>query len=214
MKAWSIDETKALLRVARKNDPQFYVLLLICMCHGLRVSEAVSLRKRDFVVIGGRMKIRVQRLKGSLETEQRLHHDEDELLDEDFVVRRYISKIGTDDFLFPRPKTEGGTEYSGKLKGWARNLDQDETQHLSRFQADRKVARYCAMAGIDSTRAHMHCAKHTLGVLMRKAGRPIEEIAQALGHKNINNAKVYMNVTDEEADFARDAAFAAAAGGK
>ena len=96
------------------------------------------------------------------------------------------------------------------------NLTTDDLLfHLNRFQADRLVKKYCALAGIDAARAHMHCCKHTLGVLMRKAGRPIEEIAKALGHANINNTyRAYMGVRDEDADHARAAAFAAAAEGK
>ena|SRR2546427_8352468 len=191
MKAWDISEVKSLLAVTQKNDYSFYVLMLIAIFHGLRVSEACNLRKRDFVVIGGQMKLRVGRLKGSLETEQSLHHDADPLLDEDLVIQRYINQLHSDDLFFTM---KNGTA-------------------MSRFHADREVKKYCALAGIDASRAHMHCAKHSLGMLLRKARRPIEEIAKALGHKNLNSTMVYMNVTDEDADFAREAAFATAAGG-
>lgn len=186
-----MDEVKSLLTVVRENDPQFYVFLLLACMHGLRVSEVCALRKRNFVLIAGKMKLRVKRLKGSLETEQTLHHDSDPLLDEATVVQRYIFNIKTGDFLFP---------CEGK-------------EHLDRFQADRCIKKYCLVAGIDSTRAHMHCAKHTLGKLLRKAGRPIEEIARALGHKNLNSTMVYMSITDEDADRAREKAFEAAARG-
>jgi integrase len=209
MKAWTIEEAKSLLTVTQKNDYSFYVFLLICVCHGLRVSEGINLKKRDFIVIGGRMRLRVKRLKGSLETEQKLHHDEDILLDEDIVVRRYIAKIGTDDFLFFPEVKDRESQQHRVVRGKKRLVTVNDRDVL-RFHADREVKKYCALAGIESVRAHMHCAKHTLGVLLRKAGRPIEEIARALGHKNINNTQVYLNVTDEDADVAREAAFAAA----
>jgi len=105
-------------------------------------------------------------------------------------VQRYIFNLKAGDFLFPR---EG--EHFG--------------EHLDRFQADRLIKKYCVLAGIES-RAHMRCAKHSLGIMLRKARRPIEEIGKALGHKNLNNTRVYLDVTDEDADTAREAAFAAA----
>lgn len=194
MKAWTIDEVKQLLTVARKDDPEFYVLLLIAILHGLRVSEVCALRKGNFIVIGSQMKLRVKRLKGSLETTQSLHSDLDPLLDETTVVQRYIFNIKTGDFLFPR---------EGKLI----------REHIDRFQADRLIKKYCVLAGIESSRAHMHCAKHSLGIMLRKARRPIEEIGKALGHKNLNNTRVYLDVTDEDADTAREAAFATAVSG-
>src|SRR5438552_10364358 len=133
MKYWDISEVRNLLTVTRENDHSFYVLLLIAIMHGLRVSEACALRKRDFIVIRGELRLRVQRLKGSLETTQSLHHDSDPLLDEATVVQNYINGK---DFLFPS---------NGK-------------EHLDRFQADRLVKKYCALAGIDSAQSHMHCA--------------------------------------------------------
>jgi integrase len=209
MKAWNLTEMKQLLSVARKDNESFYILLLVSILHGLRVSEAINLRKRNFVLIGGRMKLRVKRLKGSLETDQVLHHDEDDLLDEDFVVRRYISKIGTDDFLFWRDVADRETQQYRQV-GRTRRLVTVNDRDVLRFNADRLIKGYCKKAGIDETRAHMHAAKHSLGVMLRKAGRPLEEIAQSLGHKNLNNSRVYLGVTDEDADRAREAAFAAA----
>jgi integrase len=188
--AWALTEVKSLLAVTREKDYSFYVLLLISILHGLRVSEAINLRKQNFVMIRGELRLRVQRLKGSLETTQSLYHDSDSLLNESDVVQRYIFNLRTSDFLFPQ---------KGK-------------EHLDRFSADRRVKTYCALAGIDAARAHAHCAKHTLGASMRHAGRPIEEIAKALGHANINNTyRAYMGVRDEDADRARTATFAFAA---
>jgi integrase len=188
MKAWDITEVRVLLRHTQNVDYPFYVLLLLAITHGLRVSEVTSLQKRDFIVVSGTWKLRCQRLKGSLETTQSLHHDADPLMSVDEVVPRFVQRLATDDRLF----------------SW------------SRFQVDRLVKKYCHAVGIGTdvrdNRDHIHCAKHTLGVLLAAANRPILEIAKALGHKNINSSAVYCGTTDERADKARDAAFAAAAG--
>jgi hypothetical protein len=38
MKAWNLTEMKQLLSVARKDNESFYILLLVSILHGLRVS--------------------------------------------------------------------------------------------------------------------------------------------------------------------------------
>jgi len=68
------------------------------------------------------------------------------------------------------------------------------------------------LADIPEHKRFIHCLKHTAGVLMRQSGAKLEEIQEALGHKNINNTRVYLRTTQEEVDAARSNAFAAAVG--
>jgi integrase len=49
--------------------------------------------------------------------------------------------------------------------------------------------------------------------LPKSSAAKLEEIQEALGHKNINNTRVYLRTTQEEVDAARSNAFAAAVGG-
>jgi integrase len=183
-KAWTLDELKRLLHAARGYSNRDYVLLLMSVCHGLRVSEAIRLRKRD--ISGGCPKLSVNRLKGSEATSQRLQENADPLLNERVVVTEYTAKLGPNDLLFP--DKDGGM--------------------LTRWQVYSFVQKYGRLAGIDEDRLHPHCCKHSLGTLMRKNGADIKTIQLALGHKNINSTAVYMNASEDEVDNARAKAFA------
>lgn len=178
------EELRALLLVARDRDFSFYVLVLIATCHGLRVSEAISLKRSDFTTDADSTYLTVQRLKGSKKTVQKLITTPNRLLDEKTVVTEYLSKLGAQDCLF----CNGGTP-------------------LTRFHALRLVKKYGGLAGIAPHKLTVRSLKHTAGTLMRLSGSTIEDIADHLGHENINNSRVYMNNTAEEVHTAANRAF-------
>jgi len=45
-------ELRNLLMVTREQDHRAYVVFLLTVCHGLRVTEATSLRRKDFTLNG------------------------------------------------------------------------------------------------------------------------------------------------------------------
>jgi integrase/recombinase XerD len=181
-KHWSGQEVTTILTLARKENTEAYVFLLLSIFHGLRVSEAVNIRRHDFS--GSPMKLRVKRLKGSEATEQVLEPHPNPVLDERAAVADFIRDLRPTEFLFTR-----------------------DGQPLSRWQAYTMVQKFCRLAGIDESRSHPHAAKHSLGCLMYQAGQPIRAIQVALGHKNLNNTAIYTYVSEDEADVARAAAF-------
>ena len=56
---------------------------------------------------------------------------------------------------------------------------------------------YQAAAGIKQGQAHPHILKHSIAMHSRRAG--IEIVQTYLGHKNINNTRIYWTISDEEA---------------
>ncbi len=56
---------------------------------------------------------------------------------------------------------------------------------------------YQAAAGIKQGQAHPHILKHSIAMHSRKAG--IEMVQTYIGHKNINNTRIYWTISDEEA---------------
>ena len=52
-------------------------------------------------------------------------------------------------------------------------------------------------SGIPRHKWFPHVTKHTAEKLMRQTGSGIEDVAGHLGHKNINNARVYAGNTDQ-----------------
>ncbi len=56
---------------------------------------------------------------------------------------------------------------------------------------------YQEAAGIKQAQAHPHILKHSIAMHSRKAG--IEMVQTYIGHKNINNTRIYWTISDEEA---------------
>ena len=174
------DQLLELLARARAENEQDWLILLVAYCHGLRVSEAISLTPQNF--LDGYLGI--QRLKGSKKTVQRLREDENELLNERAAIDRWLARHrelhagdGRGKRLFP----------------------------LSRFQADRIIRRYGRAAGIPRHLCHFHVLKHTVAMeVIREAG--IEMVRQFLGHQSIASTGRYLAVSDEAAT---EAVFAA-----
>jgi integrase len=53
--ALSLTELRNLLAKTREHDDRCYVMFLLITLHGLRVSEAIELRRRNFATSGGGM---------------------------------------------------------------------------------------------------------------------------------------------------------------
>jgi integrase len=183
-------ELRNLLTATMANDYRAYVMFLIGVMHGLRVTEIINLRRRDFRKDGDTIFLTVQRLKGSEQTTQRLNTSDETLLDEHTVVAAYIARLDPDDLLF--------TDSDGHL--------------LTRQTVSRLIEKYGRLAQVPQHKRHCHVLKHTAGTLMRQAGCDISVIQSALGHKNINSTAAYLRVSCEEVDVARQRAFAATGG--
>lgn len=116
--------------------------------------------------------IHVARVKGSLETCQPLLGHENEVLDEVQALARWRAI---------RP--DGGN---------------------SLFNVgDKTVARraelYLRAAQVPVRLTHHHALKHAFCSIQARKGVKIEYIAQSVGHRDIKNTRIYLNVTDEEA---------------
>src|SRR5689334_16322760 len=106
-------------------------MLLVAYWHGLRASEVVSLRPANFV---GDY-IVVQRLKGSLKTQQPLMKHSDHLFNELEPLKQRIAAVGTGR-LFP----------------------------ITRNQLWRLVQQYGIRAGIERHKLHPHVLKHSIAM--------------------------------------------------
>ena len=64
------------------------------------------------------------------------------------------------------------------------------------------MAHYCALAGIPPEKAHPHALKHSCGTHLSDLNETVQVIQDHLGHRNIQNTMIYLQVTNK----ARDAA--------
>jgi integrase/recombinase XerD len=175
------EELRALLEVTlAQDDREAYVIWLIGVAHGLRVSELIELRRRDFEETPTGMQLTVQRLKNSNRTTQELLSAPNPLLNELTVVREWIKNLRPNDRLF--------------------NLG-------DRFAVGRRFEKYAKLAGVPTQKRHIHVLKHTAGIMLRKSGADIVVIQQALGHRSVQSSMQYLRLTTEEVEEGRQRAF-------
>lgn len=171
-----------LMRRAYRQSPREHAIFLLAYTHGLRVSEVAALTSQS--VAGG--VLRVARLKGSLATTQPLQTSVNPLYDEPSVLARWerersSSENNIFDRLFP----------------------------LSRRQLERLATDYMLAVGIPRELAHMHSLKHACAShLLREGGATVEYIRTYVGHKDVKNTMVYLNISDAEASAKASDAFA------
>jgi type 1 fimbriae regulatory protein FimB len=68
---------------------------------------------------------------------------------------------------------------------------------ISRWALDELMKRYAKAAGISPVKAHMHALKHSCGTHLAEMDEPVVIIQDWLGHRNIANTMVYVEVTNK-----------------
>src|SRR5216684_3634216 len=146
MKFWQPAELLRVLEQAKKKSARNHCLVLLAYRHGLRATEICRLTLGD--VADGRLDCK--RLKGSLHTNRPLESDPNILLDEKRALASYVVERGD---------VETDVLFVSRLgKGMTRRAVYDIFEDAT------------ASAGIEPGRRNPHCAKHTLGALMYRAG--------------------------------------------
>jgi len=181
-------ELRALLLKTREHDHRAYLMFLVTVLHGCRVSELVNLRAKHFSFDGTDWYLTVQRLKGSNKTTQKLISSTDTLFDEARVMSDWVQGMKPKEFVFTNA----------------------HDKPLTRWGVNYLVEQYARWAGIPEHKRFPHALKHTCGIQMRRSGATLETIQNALGHKRLDSTAMYLRVTQDEVDDARAKAFAAA----
>lgn len=177
-------ELRALLEKAREHDWRTYLMFLVTVLHGLRVSELINLRIKDFSFNGSDWYLTVQRLKGSNKTTQKLINP-DPLFDEARLLSEWLKGMKPNQYVFTNAQNEP----------------------LTRWGVNYLVEQYGRWAGIPEHKRFPHALKHTCGIQMRRTGAKLEEIQDVLGHKRLDSTAMYLRVTQDEVDDARTRAF-------
>jgi integrase/recombinase XerD len=184
------DELRALLLKTREHDHRAYLLFLITVLHGCRVSEVINLKVKDLSFDGTDWYLSVQRLKGSNQTTQKLISSSDPLFDEARLISEWLQGMKPKEFIFLNTHNEP----------------------LTRWGVNYLVSQYGRWSEIPEHKRFPHALKHTCGIQMRKSGAKLEEIQNALGHKRLDSTAMYLRVTQDEVDDARAKAFGAGLG--
>lgn len=173
MKFLTMAEIQRLFKVIKNKRDR--ALFLITYRHGLRASEVGILKLSDVDLES--MRINVTRLKGSHSNSQALEADEARIVKQ-WIKERSTSKYALVPTLF----------FSN------RGLP------IARRTLDYLMKRYCAKAGIDASKAHFHCLKHTCATHYLEVGAELRFLQDWLGHANVQNTVKYSHVVSAHRD--------------
>jgi type 1 fimbriae regulatory protein FimB len=199
-KYWTPDELLKVLAEARKASPRNHLIVLLGYKHGLRASEIARLRLKD--VASGRLDCK--RLKGSLHTNRPLESDDNVLLCEKRALAAYLSERPTDGspFLFVSRLSVKARERAANRRTdadrWGNDVDRT-ARGISRDAIAEIFEDATFRAGIEPGRRNPHCAKHSLGAHLYRAGVDTFALQQILGHRDAKSTAVYAGVTQDEA---------------
>jgi len=173
-------ELKALLDGAKRQGARDYAMILLAYRHGLRASEVCNITMNNLDLDAAN--IRCERGKGSISNWQQLSGDEVKAVAAWLKRRRQADSR----FVFVSRK---GTP-------------------VSRSQFFRIVREAGRKAGLPPEKCHPHILKHSVGTHLANAGMPVQVIQQRLGHRNIQNTMVYLQVSSAFVDRAFQSAVA------
>ena len=148
----------------RRHGVRDYLLLLLTYRHGLRVSEAIDLRLKDFDL--GTARLFVRRKKGSLSTHQPLEGDEIR------AVRAWL-RLRTNAPCCNSPL-----------------LFLSERGPMTRQAVNYLVKKISQHAGLH-THVHPHTLRHSCGYALANKGCDTRLIQDYLGHRNITHTQIY-----------------------
>jgi integrase len=157
------DEIRRVLAVAYGHNRRNHLMMVISLWHGLRVSELVNLRGTSFTADG---MLIVARLKGSNQTSQPIHRDDNPIFDESPVL-----------ILAAQKQTLRLFELSPR--------------HLNRL-----MVKYCTLANVHPSKAHWHVWKHSTGMLLWDTTQNLGQIQSFLGHKSASSTLCYLYEAD------------------
>jgi type 1 fimbriae regulatory protein FimB len=173
-------ELKALLDRAKQRGARDYAMILLAYRHGLRASEVCNITVGNIDLDAGN--VRCERGKGSISNWQQLAADEAKAL------RSWLRK---------RPKSDSPFLFLSRRR-----------TPVSRSQFFRLFSDIARSIGLPAEKCHPHVLKHTLGTHLANAGVPVQVIQARLGHRNIANTMIYLQISSGYVDRAFEAALA------
>lgn len=165
------EEEVTRLFAAIGNNPRSQALFQVIYYRGLRASEPGLMRLEDWRPTVSRLFVR--RLKGSNSGE--FHVTEAE-------------RTALNRWLKVRGKNPGPLFISRNGKP------------LSRWPVYQLMQRYCKVAGIAPEKAHPHALKHSCGTHLSARETDVAVIQDHLGHVNIQNTMIYVQITNKRRD--------------
>jgi len=151
------------------NSRRDFAMFLLAYRHGLRASEVGMLRVDDLLF--DKWQIRIRRVQNSQGGEYMMQPDEVKAL------RAWLKEPRNDGpWLFPSQ----------------RRLP------VSRYMLDVLMKKYGEQAGIPPDKRHFHVLKHSIATHLLDAGADVKFVQDWIGHKNIQNTVVYVQISNRD----------------
>ena len=164
-----------------------YALWLMFITSGLRRAEILNLRGCDVEYYGEGLRIRT-RLKGGEYTTR--------LLDEPAVreaLDRYLRESKHYTVLTRKEASPLWLRHDPGAEAAAKK------QPLTAWSYARQMKKYAVAAGI-THRFHLHQTRHTFARLVAEESNSLHETQEALGHKNANTTRLYVQQVGTKSD--------------
>lgn len=160
---------KRILNAACKNeDVMFSTLLLTLYLTGMRISEALNIKLKD-------IKKKEIIVTGKARKQRYIPIPDD--LRKHFRKYAAYRKDSKEEYLFIN-------KHGRRLTEW---------------MADYYIKRYASKTKVELKRAHCHNVRHLFGyVCINEKGMTIDEVAQLMGHSDINITKIYIKKTRKQ----------------
>lgn len=164
--------------------PREHLLINLLWKSGARISEALTIRKKDIDPVGNTL--RIVTLKSGLK------HTRYRGLGRPIKPTK-VSRPAERIILIPPDLTHELLSYAHQLEPG------DPIFNFTRVHAGRIVQNACIRAGLDPELAHPHTFRHCYAIHMLRGGMPVTVVKTLLGHSRIESTIVYLQITQQEA---------------
>lgn len=155
-----------------------YAILKVFLNCGLRKTELITLKVKDFCRQGENYWFVVHSKGGSIDEQDIMNYRTIE------AVQKYLTKAGHGD----QPEMP----LFQPLKAMAKT----ESLKINRFSIDHLIKKYVRKAGITKS-VHAHTLRHTFGTELQALTGDIKTTQKAMRHRNLNSTMIYLH-TDRD----------------
>lgn len=164
----SVDFERLVRAAEKQKDKRALALFYTLYTTGARISEALQIRVRD-------IENNFVQVIGKGSKVRSLFFQE--------KLRNYLR-----DYIRERKHDEDSKLF----------LNKTTNTPMSRQSADKLIKFYAGNARVNLKKAHAHNFRHLYGITYNQKGVPIDQLAQLLGHSDINTTKIYTQIPKEK----------------
>lgn len=158
------------------EEKRNYAILLLLLTSGMRTIEIIRASVNDIVYQCGYMALNIWG-KGRQEKDR-------------YTKLPYSVEKAIRDYLNARGNTSPDAPLFASLS------DRNNGGRLTTRSISRIVKNSYKRIGLDSPLFTAHSTRHFVASELIKSGKPIEEVAEQLGHTNTNTTKIYIHALD------------------